>query len=62
MTLDELDYEYNQRKKAIVEELEDIKAEIEDLLSSYGYLDMHTNNDVLEIIDKHIAELKENEE
>jgi len=39
-------------------ELEEIKAEIEDLLSSYGYLDIHTNNDVLEIVDKHISELK----
>jgi len=44
--------------EAISFELEQTRAEIEDLLSSYGYLDMHTNDDVLGIIDKHIAELK----
>ena len=43
----------------IIEELEKIKSEINDLLFSYGYLDMHTNNDVLEIIDRRISELKE---
>ena len=52
MTVEEL---VNERTKA---ELEEIKAEIKGLLSSYGYLDMYTNNDVLEIIDKHISELK----
>lgn len=46
------------KKEGTIEELEKIKSEIEDLLFSYGYLDIHTNNDVLEIINKRIAELK----
>lgn len=45
-------------QECLVAELEQTKEEIEDLLSSYGYLDMHTNNDVLEIIDEHIAKLE----
>jgi hypothetical protein len=48
--------EYVNKQK--VEELEKIKAETQDLLISYGYLDMHTNNDIIEILDNHIAELK----
>lgn len=50
---------YNRGKReGTIEELEKIKKEIEGLLFSYGYLDMHTNNDVLEIIDKRIKENK----
>lgn len=60
ITLNAIDSAYEKGKKeGTIEELEKIKSEIEDLLFSYGYLDIHTNNDVLEIIDKRITELKE---
>ena len=59
ITVNAIDSAYEKGKKdGGIEELENIKSEIEDLLFSYGYLDIHTNNDVLEIINKRIEELK----
>ena len=50
---------YSDGRASLIKELEKIKSEIKDLLFSYGYLDMHTNNDVLEIIENHISKFKE---
>lgn len=62
MNLDELDYEYNQRQKAIVEELEKIKEKISKLTRYYttesGDINLISDNAVYRIIDKEISELK----
>lgn len=62
MNLDELDYEYNQRQKAIVEELEKIKEKISKLTRYYttesGHINLISDNAVYRIIDKEISELK----
>lgn len=64
MNLDELDYEYNQRQKAIVEELEKIKDEIQD----YKIMSVNGNSPenvfyiardlTISVINSHISELK----
>lgn len=62
MTLDELDYEYNQRRNAIIEELEKIKEEILDKVSMYENDFLIEPHFVEEVINKRISELKGQDE